>query len=297
MFVILLIVFVFLVLVHPFIRYFVFHPFSCGKQLFLDVYDKIKHKRKNECQEFGKVVMFTAKGSKAFGSGKTLSMVRYLTWLYNKYNNLDVWDAESKSFVKQHIIIISNINLASIPYIPFKGREQFVNIDKLPHTEHDILVFCIDEAGFEFNSRNYKDNLPTDFLVRLLQVRHNKVQLLLTAQRFTFTDKVLRQICGVVTTCAMRWRIVQLQDYDAYALENCPNPEMIQPISTRYYLATDSLFASYDTNYNVEKLKDQLESGDLLDTSEILAKIGDHGGDPSLSTPKLRRRFASRKGR
>ena len=99
----------------------------------------------------------------------------------------------------------------------------------------------------------------------------------MTSQRFTFVDKVLRQICGVVTTCKKKWRIVRLQDFDAYMLENAQNPELIQPISTRYYIATDRLFNSYDTTYNVEKLKYQLESGDLLNTEEILAKIGDSG--------------------
>lgn len=290
-----LIILIILCLAHPFIRYFIFHPFSCGKQLYLDIYDKVVHKRKNECKEYGKVFMFTAKGSKAFGSGKTLSMVRYVTWLYNTYNNLDVWDDDSCEFVKQRIIVISNVELKSIPYIPFRGRDQFVNIDKLPHTKHDIVCYCIDEAGMEFNSRNYKDNLPTDFLRRLLQIRHHKCLLLLTCQRFTFCDKVLRQICGVVTTCSMRWRIVQLQDYDAFMLENCPNPEMIQPISTRYYLAKDSLFSAYDTNYNVAQLQQQLAEGDLLDTEEILARIGDHGGDSAIVKSKLRKRFVTKK--
>lgn len=289
-----LIVLVLAVLMLPFFRYAIFHPVSCGKALVNDLYDRVKHKRVNECKEYGKIVLFTASDAQAFGSGKTLSMVRYVVWLYNKYNNLDVWDDETQSFVKQHIIVISNVEINSIPYIPFVGRSQFVNIDKLPHTEHDIILFCIDEAGMEFNSRNYKDNLPTSFLVRLLQVRHNKCSLVCTCQRFTFIDKVLRQTCNIVTTCKMKWRIVRLQDFDAYALENLNNPEMITPISTRFYLATDKLFNMYDTTYNVEKLKEQLEEGDFLDTEEIINRVKSDG-DPVLAKSKLRKAYRGKR--
>lgn len=282
------------VMMFPFIRFIILHPVTSARWGLHDIIDYIKHKRANECQAYGKVFMFSASDAQAFGSGKTLSMVRWVRHMYKRYNGLQVWDEDTKSFVNQRIIVISNVVFNDIPYIPFRGREQFTNLDMLPHTEHDILLFVIDEAGMEFNSRNYKDNLPTDFLVRLLQVRHNKCALVMTSQRFTFVDKVLRQICGVVTTCKKKWRIVRLQDYDAYMLENAQNPELIQPISTRYYLATDKLFKSYDTTYNVEKLKYQLESGDLLNTEEILAKIGD-SGNPEVARPRWRAKY--RRGR
>lgn len=290
MFFLLIFVIVILCFLFPFIRYIVFHPISCGKVAFNQCKDYIKHKRKNECKEFGKIVMFCASGATAFGSGKTLSMVRWVTWLYQHYNNLPVWDSETDTFVPQHIIVISNVELRSIPYIPFRGKSQFVEIDKLPHTEHDIIVYCIDEAGMEFNSRQYKDNFSTDFLRRLLQVRHNKCCVCLTSQRFQFTDKILRQTTGIVTTCKMWWRIVRLQDFDAFSLENLPNPAMIKPLKTRFYLATDELFASYDTNYNVETLKQQLADGDLLSTDEILSNIGDYQ-NPNIVKNKLRKKY------
>lgn len=279
----------------PQFRYMIIHPIVTITYGFKDIKDRIVHKRVNECKEFGKVVMFTASGSKAFGSGKTLSMVRWVRWLYKRYNGLKVWDDELQQFVNQRVIIISNVELLDIPYIPFRGRDQFVNIDKLEHTKHDVLCFVIDEAGMEFNSRNYKENLPTDFLVRLLQVRHNKVLFVMTAQRFGFVDKVLRSICGVVTTCKIWWRIVRLQDFDAYALENSQTPELIQPLSTRYYFAKDDLFNAYDTTYNVQKLKDQLKDGELLETTEILNKIGDSGSNPEVARPRWRKKYRNMK--
>ena len=78
-----------------------------------------------------------------------------------------------------------------------------------------------------------------------------------------------------------------LQDFDAYALENCSNPDMIKPLSTRFYFATNDLYNSYDTTYTVKALKQQLEDGDLLDTAEILQRIGDDS-DFHNAKPRLR---------
>lgn len=283
---------VIMLLISPFMRFIIRHPFLCGKYFILDKKDYYLHKRYNEFKDYGRIFTFTASGSKAFGSGKTLSMVNWVRSVYRKYNGLPVWDQVSQDFVKQRIIVISNVEFKDIPFIPFRGREQFVDIDKLDHTEHDIIIFCVDEAGQEFNSRNYKDNLPTMFLNRLLQVRKHKIVFAMTSQRFGFLDKVLRQTCNHVTTCRMWWRIVMLQDFDAYALENCSNTEMIKPLSTRFYLATNDLFNSYDTTYTVQALKQQLDSGDLLDTAEILQRIGD---DSDYHNAKTRLRGRKRK--
>ena len=297
MFILLLVAIVLVMLISPFARYYILHPITCIKNTVSDIYKYYKHKEYNICKEYGKVFMFVASGAKAFGSGKTLSMVAYIRCLYRKYNNLDVWDDETQSFVKQKIIIVSNVELYDVPYIPFVGRQQFVDIEKIPHTEHDIILFCIDEASTEFNSRQYKDNLPTQFLEKLLQVRKHKCSLLLTSQRFNFTDKVLRQICGTVTTCRMKWRIVMLQDYDAYTLENCSNTEMIAPYSTRFFFADDALFKSYDTTFTVAKLKEQLNENDLLSTEEILARIGEESGGVYNVENRLKKRFRERKKR
>lgn len=278
----------------PYLRYIVFHPIISIKHGFLDLQDYIKYKRYNECKEYGHIKMYTAGDAQAFGSGKTLSMVKDVRRIYHQYNNKKVWDSEKQEFVEQHIIIISNIEFKDIPYIPFIGKSQFINIEKIAKTEHDIVIFVLDEAGFVFNSREYKNNMPTDFLQRLLQVRHNRIGFQMSAQRFGFVDKILRQTTEVVTTCKKKWRIVRLQEYDAYALENCPNPLMIQPYCTKWYFCTNKLFNAYDTTYNVEKLKEEYESGELLTTSEILEKIGDNT-NPEIVRNRMRRRFREKR--
>ena len=285
---------IFVIIVFPVVRYCVFHPVKCLKQGFKDMWGYFHYKKYNLCPFFGQIYMFVADGVHAFGSGKTLSMVEWLTSVYEKYNGLEVFDEEKQEFTIQHVIIISNVKLNGIPYIPFTAKDQFINIDKIPHSSMDILLFAIDEAGAEFNSREYKSNLPTDFLVRLLQVRHNKVGFVMTSQRFTFVDKLLRNVTGLVCTCRKVWRIVQLNYYDGFTLENAQNSELVRPIKTRFYFATDKLYNSYDTLYNVEKLKQQLESGDLLDTSEILERIKSDGDLQQVSN-KIKKRYKAKK--
>ena len=79
-----------------------------------------------------------------------------------------------------------------------------------------------------------------------------------------------------------------LQDFDAYALENCANPELIRPYKTRFYFATNDLYNSYDTTYNVEKLKEDYESGQFLGTEEIFERIKTDG-DIMLASKKFRK--------
>lgn len=294
MIIIIIIGLLFLLAIFPFAKFYILHLPTCLKSTYKDIRKYIKHKEKNICPYVGRIFTFVASGSQAFGSGKTLSMVQWLRFVYKKYNGLPVWDDENSCMTIQHIIIISNVELRDIPYIPFRGRDQFVNIDKLKHSPQDVIIFAIDEAGMEFNSREYKTNLPTDFLVRLLQVRHNKVSFCMTAQRFSFIDKLLRNCTGIVTTCLKKWRIVRLQEYDGYILENAQNPELIQPIRTTFYFANDDLFSAYDTNYNVQKLKQQLEEGDLLETDEILKKIEQTGSLETVQN-KLRKRYRKEK--
>ena len=96
-----------MLLISPFMRFIVKHPFLCGKYFILDKKDYYQHKRYNEFKDYGRIFTFTASGSKAFGSGKTLSMVNWVRSVYRKYNGLPVWDYSVQEFVKQRIIVIS----------------------------------------------------------------------------------------------------------------------------------------------------------------------------------------------
>lgn len=245
------------------IKYF-YHIVTNGV---VDLYSYFKHKEYNRCHFFGRIYMITAYRNKVFGSGKTLDMTMIARSVYNKYNNLPVWSESAQDFVIQHIHLISNVELLDVPYTPFVSAEQLKNVEQ---EEDDITIFVFDEVGAIWNSRNYKDNINTELLKRLLQVRKNKIGIICTAQRFKFVDALLRQITGSLYCVNKTWRILSVREYDAVSFENCDNIDMIKPISKGYKFVFNKDYAAYDTSAIVEDLK----KADMLTDAEVLAAQG-----------------------
>lgn len=248
-----------------------------------DIYFYFKHKNYNLCKENGKIRLNCASGTSVFGSGKTLDMVHRALKVYKKYDGKIVWDPEKKKYITQHINLFSNVELRNVQYIKFTDISQLIDIDSYNFGSMDVSIFILDESGAIFNSRNYKDNISTEFLTSLLQSRKNKIALYMTSQRFIFTDKILREICSVVYQCRMWWRIVRIATYDAYQLENALNDSLIKPKRVHYWLATDKDFAAYNSYQLIENMRKVYKPGQYLSTSEILDKAS-VGGDMNRVT-------------
>lgn len=264
--------------------------------LFKDIYYYFKHKRYNECREFGKIRLNCACGTHVFGSGKTLDIVKTALEIYNKYDGLQVWWPDGEKFVTQRIHIISNVEIYSVPTIRFKDIGQLIEIEKYKFGPMDVTIFLLDESGAIFNSRDYKNNISPEFLNSLLQSRKFKVALYMTSQRFIFTDKILREICGVVNECKMFWRIVTIKTYDAYQLENAINSNLIMPKSVRLWLAKDKDFKSYNSYQLIEKMRKDYKPGMYLGTEEILQKSSPEGDINRVTTlKKIYRKESSKK--
>ena len=185
---------IFLVCVYlPIVPFTITHFYHIITNGAVDLYKYIKHKERNRCKAYGRIYMITAYRNKVFGSGKTLDMTMLARQIFNKYDGLPVWNENKQEFVTQHIHLISNVELLDVPYTPFTTAEQLKNVVQ---DEDDVTLFVFDEVGAIWNSRNYKDNISTELLKRLLQVRKNKIGILCTAQRFKFVDALLRQITG-----------------------------------------------------------------------------------------------------
>jgi hypothetical protein len=251
----------------PFVRFAISHFFQICVWAVIDGYYYIKRKRWNECPYYGRIWITTAHKNKVFGSGKTLDITMCVRDIYKKYNNLDVWDVEKNCFVKQHIHIISNVELADVPYTKFVSAAQFKTVEQ---EEQDVTIFLFDEIGAIWNSRNYKDNISTPLLQELLQCRKNKIMIIGSSQRFKFVDALLRQITGLVTCVSKTWRIIKRIEYDPYELENCNNPELLKPLNISYKFVYNKDYAAYDTRAKV----DDLMKLDMLPDSEILANQG-----------------------
>lgn len=233
----------------------------------VDLYKFFKHKEYNRCKAYGRIYMITAYRNKVFGSGKTLDMTMVARGIYNRYNGLPVWNEDKQSFVTQNIHLISNVELLDVPYTPFVSAEQLKNVEQ---EEDDVTIFVFDEVGAIWNSRNYKDNINTELLKRLLQVRKNKIGIICTAQRFKFVDALLRQITGSLYCVNKTWRILSVREYDAVSFENCDNIDMIKPLSKSFKFVFNKDYSAYDTSAIVDDLK----KADMLTDAEVLAAQG-----------------------
>lgn len=253
----------------------------------VDLYKFFKHKEYNRCRAYGRIYMITAYRNKVFGSGKTLDMTMLARQIFNKYDDLPVWNEDKQEFVTQHIHLISNVDLLDVPYTPFTTAEQLKNVVQ---DEDDVTLFVFDEVGAIWNSRNYKDNISTELLKRLLQVRKNKIGILCTAQRFKFVDALLRQITGSLYCVNKTWRILSVREYDAVSFENCDNIDMIKPLSIGFKFVFDEDYHAYDTSAIVEDLK----KADILSDSEILAAQGVIEPNIDFATG-IKKRFRKRK--
>lgn len=286
---------IFIFIKFPFLRFLFFHPFQVIPNAIKDFYKYFRYKRYNNCMEYGKIRLHSAKSSQVFGCGKTLSLVHTAIEVYKRYNNKLVWSEKENKFVIQKIHIISNVALNGVPYIPWKDENQFINIDEMGFGSEDVIIYLLDEAGTVFNSRQFRDNISMEFLTRLLQSRKNKMCLYMTSQRFQFTDKILRESCSTVTTCVKHWRIIELAEYDAYEVENVTNVSLLKPVSTKYWLASDKDYHSYDSYQLIEKLKKTNQENGFLSTEEILNTYGIDGSNLDNVDPKhIKKRFFPR---
>lgn len=251
----------------PIIPFMIRHFYHIVTNGIVDIYKYFKYKKYNECKDYGRIYMITAHRNRVFGSGKTLDMTMVARQIFNRYDGLPVWSEDKHEFVTQHIHLISNVDLLDVPYTPFVSAEQMKNVIQ---EEQDVTIFVFDEVGAIWNSRNYKDNISTELLKRLLQVRKNKICIICTAQRFKFVDALLRQITGSLYCIDKMWRILSIREFDAVSFENCDNVDMLQPLSKSYKFVFDKDYAAYDTSAIVNDLKKR----EMLTDSEILAAQG-----------------------
>lgn len=259
MFIFLFVTLFFFLVIYPryniYIKGFFHHPILTIKNAYKDIYKYIHYKEYNRLKEFAYCNLYTAYSNQVFGCGKTLTMVKDALSLYYKYDGKPVWSDEENDFVIQHVNLISNIKLNGVRYYRFVDEHQFTEFEKFGFGKEDINIFLIDEIQALYDSRNFKDNISSDFMTRFLQCRKNKVIILGTAQRFSRCDKFLREMTSEVICCTKSWRNIKLRYYNAQTVEHMDDVTMLIPDAELLWFATDNAFNSYDTNELVEKLK------------------------------------------
>lgn len=284
-------------------RLTVLHPISFCRYLVTDVCKWFKYRKWNNCHT-GKLICYTA----LFGKGKTLSVVHYITNMYQKYNNKKVYDVSRRKWVTQKVHVISNVEL-NIPYEKFISLEQIVRVSdtfKEIDNENDTLTVTLvlgDEFSVQMNSRSFKSNIDPLFLNTLLTCRHHHITLVYNAQRFNHVDALLRQVTSYVVNCDKVWRFQIHRYYDAYQLENASDPTLVKPFKRNGFFITDRDFNAYDTLACVGNLKKAVQSGDMMSESDILALQQNTEINPEVVNPSgkfkriLKKRARLTKGR
>ena len=256
-------------------QYTIMHPRQVISNAVIDLFRYIKYKEWNRLKDYGRFDVFIADERQPFGSGKTLNAVASVLSIYNRYNDVNVFDFARGEFVKQYVHIYSNIKLCSANYIHLYSTYQLIQIangEGIPDdgNEH-IFVFLIDELGRLFNNRDWKTNINSDFLGALLQQRKHHIIIKGTVQDYSLFDATMRKICTSVYSCSKKWRFLRLQEYYAKDLERANfNTALLQVRSQQCLFATDEVYNSYDTNEVVGNLIKEIEAGEHLNNQEIL---------------------------
>lgn len=264
----------------------------------IDFYYYFKHKKYNWF-EAGKLDCYSAH----FGGGKTLSIVHYVVGMFNRYNDRLVWDRSLGKFVKQKILVISNVEFTSIPYQPLYGLDQIVNLS-MHNKEIDrkegwrtVTLVVIDEASAQLNSRNFKNNIEPTFLNTLITSRHYHISILYSSQKFKLTDKLMRDVTQRVVQCKKYWRLLVQYEYDADEMEYASDPSMVRPIRRTGFFVKNKDYAAYDTLAVVGQLKKSVDTNDMLSEREILELRDNMAPDNSLIRRPSRRAVKRLRGK
>lgn len=174
------------------------------------------------------------------GAGKTISMVRYLEVMKERY---------------PECLIITNF--------------QYYRADKIMDDWRDLLsirngtkgvIFAIDEIHSEYDSSKWAD-IPEDLLSEISQQRKQRIKIIASAQFFGRVAKPLREQAMTVVACrTLLGRLTLNREYDSleYAAV-VDNPlvvaRKVKPLRRSSFVQSDFLRQCYDTYAKVERMK------------------------------------------
>lgn len=269
---IIIIAFVLLLLFSTTFQVLVTHPFLTIKNGCVDFFSWLRFQKWN-LMPTGQLIAYCG----LFGKGKTLSAVHHIRKAYKKYHGKKVYDFGKKKWLTQNVLVISNVELTDIPYIPFTSLSQIVSVaesNRKFDDENDTMTCVLvlgDEFSVQMNSRSFKTNIDPLFLNTILTCRHHHISLIYTAQRFGHVDALLRQVTSYVVQCDKLWRVMRQKKYDAWELENANSPSLCKPIGRSGWFVTDTDYCAYDTLACVGNLVKSMEDGDMISEQDILA--------------------------
>jgi len=175
-----------------------------------------------------------------YGSGKTLSMVRYLkNDLLVQYPKMTVY---------------SNFFIEGVDCQQLDSIDQ---IDEIYNKEG--TVFCIDEAQLTFNSHDKgKDAFPWAMVSAITQNRKEGKVMLFSAQHFYHMNKQIRDLCFRIIHCNSYLGLYfRNKWYDSDGYENAFNPDVDKrpwSLRTDRFIGYPELYNAFSTYKKLGKL-------------------------------------------
>lgn len=214
----------------PYIRYKYLDLF---RWCLVDFLERDKHR--GEFREYG-FTFFVGRQ----GAGKTISMVRYLEVMKERY---------------PECLVVANF--------------QYYRADRIMTDWRDLLtirngtkgvIFAIDEIHSEYDSSKWAD-IPEDLLSEISQQRKQRVKIIASAQFFGRVAKPLREQAVSVVACKTLFgRLTFNREYDALEyISVIDNPlaagQKIKPLRKSSFVQSDFLRQCYDTYAKVERMQ------------------------------------------
>lgn len=214
----------------PYIRYKYLDLF---RWCLVDFLERDKHR--GEFREYG-FTFFVGRQ----GAGKTISMVRYLEVMKERY---------------PECLVVANF--------------QYYRADRIMTDWRDLLtirngtkgvIFAIDEIHSEYDSSKWAD-IPEDLLSEISQQRKQRVKIIASAQFFGRVAKPLREQAVSVVACKTLFgRLTFNREYDSLEyISVIDNPlaagQKIKPLRKSSFVQSDFLRQCYDTYAKVERMQ------------------------------------------
>lgn len=214
----------------PYIRYKYLDLF---RWLLVDFLERDKHR--GEFREYGFTFYIGRQGA-----GKTISMVRYLELMKERYPDC---------------IIVTNF--------------QYYRADRIMTDWRDLLtirngtkgiIFAIDEIHSEYDSSKWAD-IPEDLLSEISQQRKQRIKIIASAQFFGRVAKPLREQAVTVVSCrTFLGRLTFNREYDSLEYASIvDNPlvaaQKLKPLRKSSFVQSDYLRQCYDTYAKVERMR------------------------------------------
>lgn len=253
-------------IVNPYVRCFNFHILKSFFHIFVDTFYYF-YDRKYNCADSTVGRMYAYVG--LFGKGKTLSEVHRVSSLYHRYNDKKI--RKNGRLVTQRVYVLSNIELHSIPYIPFTNLNQLVTLTNQindDENEYKIIYVLIDELQNLLFCRNFKTNLSPDVLHCLTQIRKKHCSIFYTSTVFSQSDCTIRADTSYVIDCNKFWRLCGNYWYDAYDYDNALDVKEIKPVRKTCWFVRNADYSAYDTTALTDIIAKDIESGQVLPFEE-----------------------------